>query len=41
MNKGAKFFTVMAIIIGVLAAAGILSEIFSTKMNKYYKVDSD
>lgn len=41
MSKGAKIFTVIAIIIGVLTAAEILGEIFSTKMNRYYKVDSE
>ena len=41
MSKGAKFFTVVAVIIGVLTAAEILGEIFSTKMNRYYKVDSE
>lgn len=41
MSKGAKFFTVIAVIISVLTAAEILGEIFSTKMNRYYKVDSE
>lgn len=39
MSKFAKFMTVAAFIIGALAAAEILGEVFSTKLNKYYKVD--
>ncbi len=41
MSKGAKFLMVISIIIGVFAVAEILSEIFSTRMNRYYKVDSE
>ncbi len=41
MSKGAKFLMAISIIIGVFAAVGILSEIFSTRMNRYYKVDSE
>lgn len=41
MSKGAKVFIVIFSIISILAAAGIISEIFSTKLNKYYKVDCE
>lgn len=39
MSKGAKIIAAVVVIAGILAAAGVLCEIFSTKMNKYYKVD--
>lgn len=39
MSKFAKFMAVVALIIGALAAAELIGEVFSTKLNKYYKVD--
>lgn len=41
MSKFAKFLTVIALVIGVLAAAEIVGEVFSTKLNKYYKADCE
>ena len=41
MKKGANFFMVIAIILGTFVAASFLAEIFSTKLNKYYRVDGE
>lgn len=39
MSKFAKIITVIALIFGALAAAELIGQVFSTKLNKYYKVD--
>lgn len=39
MSKFAKIMTGIALLIGLLVAAEVLGEVFSTKLNKYYKVD--
>lgn len=41
MKKFTNFLLALSIILGVIAAAGVLSEIFSTKLNKYYRVDDE
>lgn len=40
MSKGAKFFTVIAVIISVLLRLKFLEKFFLQK-NRYYKVDSE
>ncbi len=39
MKKGTKIFLIISIILSVVATAKLMTDIFSTKLNKYYKVD--
>ncbi|WP_279254437.1 hypothetical protein [Ruminococcus sp. Marseille-P6503] len=41
MSKGVKFFIAAISVIGAAAAAKLLYEIFSTRIRKYYLVDSE
>ncbi|MGN0601288.1 MAG: hypothetical protein ACI4I7_01110 [Oscillospiraceae bacterium] len=39
MKKGTKALLIISIIFSIAVAANFLTDIFSTKLNKYYKVD--
>ena len=39
MKKIAKVFLIISIIVSLIAVADVVTNVFSTKLNKYYKVD--